>query len=80
VRNRQVLRTTGRLRSPTSNVPLRNPAPPNANRSTGSGYGGSNLRRSPNSNSRQQRRQPSFGSGRNSRQPSRSRSFGSRRR
>jgi hypothetical protein len=71
VRNRQVLRTTGRLRSPTSNVPLRNPAPPNANRSTGSGYGGSTLRRSPNSNSRQQRRSPSFGSGRNSRQPSR---------
>jgi len=80
VRNRQVLRTTGRLRSPTSNVPLRNPAPPNANRSTGSGYGGSTLRRSPNSNSRQQRRSPSFGSGRNSRQPSRSRSFGSGRR
>ena len=79
VRNREVLRTTGRLRSPTSNVPARRPAAPNANRSTGSGYGGSNLRRSPNSNSPQQRRSPSFGSGRNSRQPSRSSGGGRRR-
>ncbi len=71
VRNRQVLRTTGRLRSPTSNVPARRPAAPGANRSTGSGYGGSTLRRSPNSTS-PQRRSPSFGSGRSSRQPSRS--------
>ncbi|MEG4329725.1 hypothetical protein [Microcoleus sp. herbarium5] len=80
VRNRQVLRTTGRLRSPTYNQPVRPSVRPNGNRSTGSGYGGSTLRRSPNSNSRQQRRSPSFGSGRNSRQPSRSRSFGSGRR
>lgn len=80
VRNRQVLRTTGRLRSPTYNQPVRPSVRPNGNRSTGSGYGGSTLRRSPNSNSPQQRRSPSFGSGRNSRQPSRSRSFGGRRR
>ncbi|MEG3877197.1 hypothetical protein QT972_07415 [Microcoleus sp. herbarium7] len=79
VRNRQVLRTTGRLRSPSSNVPIRRPAAPGANRSTGSGYGGSTLRRSPRPTS-PQRRSPSFGSGRSSRQPSRSRSFGSRRR
>ena len=79
VRNRQALRTTGRLRSPTSNVPSRNPAAPNANRSTGSGYGGSTLRRSqPGQN--QNRRQPSFGSSRNSSQPSRSRSSGGGRR
>lgn len=79
VRNRQVLRTTGRLRSPSSNVPARRPAAPGANRSTGSGYGGSNLRRSqPGQN--QNRRSPSFGSGRSSRQPSRNRSFGSGRR
>ncbi|MEG3988836.1 hypothetical protein QUA13_17080 [Microcoleus sp. S28C3] len=81
VRNRQVLRTTGRLRSPTSNQPVRPSVRPNANnRSTGSGYGGSTLRRSPNLTSPQQRRSPSFGSGRSSRQPSRSRSFGSGRR
>ncbi|MCC3409306.1 MAG: hypothetical protein JGK17_27855 [Microcoleus sp. PH2017_10_PVI_O_A] len=79
VRNRQVLRTTGRLRSPASKVPVRRPAQPGANRSTGSGYGGSTLRRSqPGQN--QNRRSPSFGSGRSSRQPSRSRSFGSGRR
>ena len=81
VRNREVLRTTGRLRSPSSNVPARRPAAPGANRSTGSGYGGSNLRRSPNPTSPQQRRSPSFGSGRNnSRPPSRSRSSGGGRR
>lgn len=78
VRNRQVLRTTGRLRSPTSNVPARRPAAPGANRSTGSGYGGSTLRRSPNSTS-PQKRSPSFGSGRSSRQPSRSSGGGRRR-
>ncbi|MEG4319033.1 MULTISPECIES: hypothetical protein [unclassified Microcoleus] len=79
VRNRQVLRTTGRLRSPSYNEPVRRPAQPGANRSTGSGYGGSTLRRSqPGQN--QNRPSPSFGSGRSSRQPSRSRSFGSGRR
>ncbi|PSB40691.1 hypothetical protein C7B67_27815, partial [filamentous cyanobacterium Phorm 6] len=78
VSNRQVLRTTGRLRSPTSNVPARRPAAPGANRSTGSGYGGSTLRRSPNSTS-PQKRSPSFGSGRSSRQPSRSSGGGRRR-
>lgn len=81
VRNRQALRTTGRLRSPTSNAPAtRRPLPPNANRSTGSGYGGSTLRRSTKPTSPQQRRTPSFGSGGNSRSPSRSPAFGSRRR
>jgi hypothetical protein len=80
VRNRQALRTTGRLRSPSSNIPTtRRSAPPNANRSTGSGYGGSTLRRSQRPTS-PQRRSPSFGSGRTSRQPSRKPSFGSRRR
>ncbi|MEG4392419.1 hypothetical protein [Microcoleus sp. BROC3] len=81
VRNRQVLRTTGRLRSPTYNQPVRPSVRPNANnRSTGSGYGGSTLRRSPQPRQNQYKRQPSFGSGRNSRQPSRSGSFGSGRR
>ncbi len=72
VRNRQALRTTGRLRSPTSNAPATRRASPNANRSTGSGYGGSNLRRSQKPSSSPQRRSPSFGSGGNSRSPSRS--------
>ncbi len=79
-RNRQALRTTGRLRSPAYNQPAARPAPPNANRSTGSGYGGSTLRRSQQPRQNQYKRQPSFGSGRPSRQPSRNRSFGSGRR
>jgi hypothetical protein len=81
VRNRQALRTTGRLRSPTSNAPAATRrVSPNANRSTGSGYGGSNLKRSQQPTSPQQRRSPSFGSGGTSRQPSRSSSSGGRRR
>ncbi len=80
VRNRQALRTTGRLRSPGYNPPAARPAPPNANRSTGSGYGGSTLRRSQQPRQNQYKRQPSFGSGRPSRAPSRNRSFGSSRR
>ena len=78
VSNRQVLRTTGRLRSPTSNAPSRNPAAPNANRSTGSGYGGSTLRRSQQPRQNEYKRQPSFGSGGASRKPSRSGSSRSR--
>jgi len=80
VRNRQVLRTTGRLRSPTYNQPVRRPAPPNANRSTGSGYGGSTLKRSQQPRQNEYKRQPSFGSGGASRRPSRSRSSGGSRR
>ncbi|MGL5062732.1 MAG: hypothetical protein ACRC62_22380 [Microcoleus sp.] len=80
VSNRQALRTTGRLRSPSYNRPATRPAPPNANRSTGSGYGGNTLRRSPQPRQNQYKRQPSFGSGKPSRQPSRNRSFGSGRR
>lgn len=83
VSNRQALRTTGRLRSPAyNNSPaVRRPVPPNANRSTGSGYGGSTLKRSQQPRQNQQyKRQPSFGSGGASRQPSRNRSFGSGRR
>jgi hypothetical protein len=80
VRNRQALRTTGRLRSPAYNPPASRPAPPNANRSTGSGYGGNTLRRSQQPRQNQYQRQPSFGSSRPTRQPSRNRSFGSGRR
>ncbi|MGB3267668.1 MAG: hypothetical protein WBA89_27380 [Microcoleus sp.] len=78
VRNRQVLRTTGRLRSPAYNQPVRRQAPPNSNRSTGSGYGGSTLKRSQQRRQNEYKRQPSFGSGRNSRSPSRRRSSRSR--
>jgi hypothetical protein len=63
VRNRQTLRTTGRLRSPTTTT-RRAPSSSNRNRATGSGYGSSNLRRSnrPTYN-RSRPRSGSFGSG-----------------
>lgn len=71
VRNRQVLRTSGRLRAPNPSVRRTNPSYGNS-RSTGSGYGSSNLQR----NNRPTYRRPSgggFGTGR-------SRSLGGRRR
>lgn len=82
VRNRQTFRTTGGLRRPSSsNRPsVVRPAPNNANRSSGSGYGSSRLR--PSNQSRPSRtNSPSrFGSG--TRRPSRSSggAFGSPRR
>ncbi|MBP0012511.1 MAG: hypothetical protein J7545_07815 [Roseofilum sp. SBFL] len=60
VKNRQTLRTTGNLRSPSTTTNGK-PNSTNANRSTGSGYGSSNLRSSGNSQSKQ--RTSSFGSG-----------------
>lgn len=83
VRNRQTLRTTGGLRSPSINRPVNRPATrpvsPDRTRSTGSGYGGSDLRRSPSARPSQNNRQPSFGSGGRSRSasPARRGSFGS---
>ncbi|MDJ1173981.1 hypothetical protein [Roseofilum capinflatum] len=77
VKNRQTLRTTGNLRSPSTTT-NRQPNSSNANRSTGSGYGGSNLRSSGNSKPKQ--RQPSFGSGGSSRRSSGFSSGGRRRR
>lgn len=81
VRNRQALRTTGRLRSPSANRPTAvRRVPSSSSRSSGSGYGSSNLRQSNKSRPSRVNRSPSFGSGSRSR-PSRSgRSFGSRRR
>lgn len=67
VKNRQTLRTTGNLRSPSTTT-NRQPNSTNANRSTGSGYGSSNLRSSGNSQSKE--RKPSFGSGGASRRSS----------
>ena len=91
VKNRQVLRTTGNIASPSNNrntpsssgniaSPSNNRNTPSssrdASRSTGSGVGSSNLQRSNQTRpSRTQKRTPSFGSG-----GSRSRSGGSRRR
>lgn len=74
VRNRQVLRTTGRLRSPgTSQSPTVRRSTPSGTRSTGSGFGSSNLRRSNRSTpSRVNRPSSGFGSGRSS-SPRRSR-------
>lgn len=71
VRNRQAgLRTTGGLRTPASSAVRRSPSS-SGSRSTGSGFGSSNLRQSP-SPSRVNRSPSSFGSGR------RSTGFGSR--
>ncbi len=69
VRNRQTLRTTGNLNSPTRTTRQQQQ---NNNRSTGSGVGTTNLQRSNKSSPK--KRQPSFGSG------GRSRSGSSRRR
>lgn len=67
VRNRTTFRSTGTIRNPSSNSVNRRTSP-NSSRSSGSGFGGSDLRSSPNRRPTQQRR-PSFGSG-GSRQPS----------
>ncbi|MCG5061986.1 MAG: hypothetical protein KA714_29490 [Limnoraphis sp. WC205] len=76
VRNRQVLRTTGTVASPSNNRTTRSPSG-NGSRSTGSGVGASDLQRQPNQTrpSPTQKRTPSFGSG-----TSRSRSGGGARR
>lgn len=81
VRNRQILRTTGNLNSPSNRTNrTTRQQQRNTNRSTGSGAGTTNLRRS--NNSSPNKRRPSFGSGGNSRPPSgsRRRSGSSRRR
>lgn len=76
VRNRQTLRTTGNINSPSTNRRTNRQQQRDANRSTGSGFGSSNLRQS--EGSRQKKRNSSFGSGGRSR--SRRGSFGGRRR
>lgn len=76
VRNRQTLRTTGRLGSPSYEQPTTTRrVAPDSNKSTGSGYGSRNLRRSGRSYPTETRRTGSFGSG-----ARRSSGFGSRRR
>jgi hypothetical protein len=81
VRNRQTLRTTGRLNSPSRNQPSAvRRTPSSGSRSTGSGFGSSNLRPSNGSRpTRTERPSSSFGSGGRSR-PSSRRSFSSGRR
>lgn len=62
VKNRQTFRTTGQLRrSPAAGT--RSPQLNNGNRSTGSGYGSSNLRRNNNSSPSKVRGSGGFGSG-----------------
>jgi hypothetical protein len=76
VRNRQVFRSTGQLRSPSSSQPrVQTPQrTTNGQRSTGSGYGSSTLRRDGQSNSGQVKRSPSgFGSSRPRTAPARRR-------
>ncbi|MBF2046219.1 MAG: hypothetical protein IGS54_02270 [Elainella sp. C42_A2020_010] len=63
VRNRQTFRTTGQIRrSPTGSTATKSPRVNQGNRSTGSGVGGTDLRRS-NSPKPSKVRTPSFGSG-----------------
>jgi hypothetical protein len=81
VRNRQVLRTTGRLRSPSSNQPTTvRRTSPGSSRSSGSGYGSSTLRQSGRSSPSRVDRPSGFGSGARSRPSGSRRSFGSGRR
>jgi len=64
VRNRTAFRSTGQLRSPSSAQPrVSNPQPNTGNRSTGSGYGSSTLRRN-NSSSPARSSGSGFGSSR----------------
>lgn len=81
VRNRQIIRTTGSLKNYPNNRPVTTKRPStNNSRSSGSGFGASDLGSSGKSSS-QKMRQPSrnsFGSGTSNRRPTRSGSFGSR--
>lgn len=76
VKNSTTLRTTGNIRNSNRNSSVNRPNSPNSSRSTGSGFGATDLRTSPNKGSTQQRKS-SFGSGSRSRSSSGS---GSRRR
>lgn len=76
VKNSTTLRTTGNIRNSNPNSSGKRSTSPNSSRSTGSGFGATDLRTSPNKGSTQQRK-PSFGSGSRSRSSSGS---GSRRR
>ncbi|MGB7056801.1 MAG: hypothetical protein WBD58_03790 [Geitlerinemataceae cyanobacterium] len=73
VKNRQTLRTTGNLRSPSTTSTQRKTPSVNSNRSSGSGFGSSNLRTGNKSKPTYQRRSTGFGSGGASRSRSRSR-------
>lgn len=77
IKNRQSLRTTGNLRTSSSNQTIRRQSP-SATKSTGSGYGTSTLRNSGQSNSTRSKSRSSFGSGVGSR--SKGYSGGARRR
>ncbi len=82
-RNRTTFRTTGQIRRPLSNQPdFRTTPRSNTGRSSGSGFGSTNLSPSGQSGSVQRRPSSSFGSGGRSSAPRRSgsSSFGSRRR
>lgn len=65
VRNRTAFRSTGQLRSPTSTPPrVTNPQPNTGDRSTGSGYGSSTLRRNSGGSTYRAPSSGSFGSSR----------------
>ena len=73
VKNRQTLRTTGNLRAPSTSSSTQRKPQVNSTRSTGSGYGSSNLRTGRKSKPTYQRRSTGFGSGGRSARPSRRR-------
>lgn len=78
VKNRQILRTTGSVRSSNRNRTTTSPTT-GTSRSTGSGVGSSTLKRSnSNSSGSTQKRTPSFGSSGTRRSSPARRSFGSR--
>lgn len=72
VKNSQTLRTTGNLRSPSTTSTQRK-TPVTSTRSSGSGFGSSNLRTGNKSKPTYQKRSTGFGSGRSSRSFSRGR-------
>lgn len=81
VRNsRTNLRTTGRIRTPSSSTTRTTPRVNTGSRATGSGFGSSTLRQSGRSSGVRRPSSGSFGSGRSSGSRSRSGSFGGRRR
>jgi hypothetical protein len=72
-KNRQTLRTTGNLRSPSSSSANKSKTQVNSNKSSGSGFGSSNLRTGNKSRPTYQKGSSGFGSGRSSRSFSRRR-------
>jgi hypothetical protein len=70
VKNRQTLRTTGAIRNTATPRATSTTTKKDANRSTGSGFGSTNLKQKSNGSSTTKKRTPSFGSSPSRRAPS----------